>query len=92
MCEHTTAVIVLKRERRFSVSYIELHHVPNYKEKCLYLSASHIQGCLNVVAHRLSRPGPVSKEWKLDQAGQQAVRALILTPQIDLFATYENVS
>ena len=56
----------------------------------MFLTARHIQGCLNIVADRLSRSGPISTEWTLDPAGCRAIRSLQPEPQIDLFATHEN--
>ena len=60
------------------------------QETRLFLSARHIQSCLNIVADTLSRPGLVSTEWTHDQAGCETVRALIPTPEIDLLATFEK--
>ena len=43
------------------------------------------------MADKLSRQGPISTEWTLDQAGRQVTAALEPPPQIDLFATHEKV-
>ena len=54
------------------------------------MTVCHIQGCLNIIADRLSRLGPISTEWTLDLAGRRTIRALQPEPQVDLCATHEN--
>ena len=57
----------------------------------LWLSAAHIPGKLNTRADFESRENRYTHEWKLDPAKlQSALKALVVSPDIDLFATRLN--
>ena len=54
------------------------------------LVPSHLQGSLNVLADKGSRPGPISTEWSLDPESFHEICVWAGTPQVDLFATRYN--
>ena len=92
MCDNTTAVNIVRRggSRSARLNNIMLEIVNSAQQKNLFLSVSHIKGCLNIVADRLSRQGPIPTEWSLDNTGRALIQSLNPPPQVDLFATFEN--
>ena len=92
MCDNTTAVQVIQRggSRTKCLNNIMFLIVKIAQSKQLFLSADYVQGCMNVIADKLSRSGPISTEWTLDQVGRAFIHNLVPPPQIDLFATGEN--
>ena len=55
-----------------------------------FLSASHLSEVRNVIADSLSRKGPVSTEWTLDDLSFHLINSLRPPPEVDLFATALN--
>ena len=92
MCDNTTAVNIIRRggSRSALLNKVMFNIVETLQSKNLFLSANHIQGCMNIVADRLSRQGPIPTEWSLDQEGRDLILSLVPCPQVDLFATFEN--
>ena len=92
MCDNSTAVNIIRRggSRSLTLNNIMFSITKTLQEKQLFLTARHIQGCLNILADKLSRRGPISTEWTLDPQGRRTIRSLRPTPQVDLFATHEN--
>ena len=92
MCDNTTAVNIIRRggSRSAPLNRIMFSIIEVVQAKNLFLSASHIQGCMNIVADQLSRQGPIPTEWSLDPAGRSLIQSLVPPPQVDLFATFDN--
>ena len=92
MCDNTTAVNIVRRggSRSARLNDIMFKIVKTAQQKNFFLSANHIKGCMNIVADRLSRQGPIPTEWSLDKVGRTLIQSLSPPPQVDLFATFEN--